>query len=121
MAGGTYELILISKLTARLTPAHLEILNESPQHGLPVEAEKHFRVVAVSAAFEGLSRVERHRLVHDTVAEELRTHIHALSVQAFTLAEWTAREGKTLSSPECLGGGKRHGMTGGKPGGNPGE
>src|SRR4051812_5967513 len=110
MSGGKYELILQAKLTAGLGPSHLELLNESPNHGLPVEAEKHFRVVVVSEKFGGLSRVERHRLVQNTLAEELRTHIHALSVQAFTPEEWSAKNGQTFDSPECLGGGKRHGM-----------
>lgn len=98
---------LHAKLTEKLAPTHLELLNESPNHGLSADAEKHFRVVAVSAAFAGLSRIDRHRLVQDTVAEELRTHIHALSVQAFTPDEW---KGEAFASPECLGGGKRHGM-----------
>ena len=102
-----YETRLRTKLDLRLSPVHLEILNESPGHGLPASAEKHFRVLAVSAAFAGLSRVDRHRLVHDTVAEELREHVHALAVQAFTPEEWAARGGETFSSPACLGGGKR--------------
>jgi BolA protein len=107
---GKIEALLKSKLENKLGPTHLEILNESPQHGLPKEAEKHFRVIAVSLEFTDRSRVERHRLVHDIVAEELRTHVHALSVQAFTPEEWSAKQGRTFESPECLGGGKRHGM-----------
>ena len=101
------EAVLRGKLEVRLVPAYLELVNESPNHGLPASAEKHFRVVAVSLAFTGLSRIDRHRLVQDTVAEELRTHVHALSVQAFTPEEWTARGGETFASPECLHGGKK--------------
>ncbi len=105
-----YETILREKLTTGLAPAHLELLNESPAHGLPASAEKHFRVVAVSEKFSGLSRVERHRLVHGLLADELRTHVHALAVQAFTVPEWAARGGTTFNSPACLGGGKREGV-----------
>lgn len=101
------ESVLHKKLSAALAPTHLELLNESPNHGLPASAEKHFRVVVVSARFSGLSRVERHRLVHDTLTEELRNHVHALSVQAFTEDEWSKRGGSTFTSPACLGGGKR--------------
>lgn len=104
-----YENILREKLTAEFQPSWLELLNESPGHGLPASAEKHFRVVVVSERFEGLSRVDRHRLVHASVAEELRTHVHALSVQAYTPAEWMKREGQTHASPACLGGSRRHG------------
>lgn len=101
---------LREKLEHQLRPVHLELLNESPNHGLPLAAEKHFRIVAVAEIFSRLSRVERHRLVHDAVAEELSTHVHALSVQAFTPEEWAKKNGETFSSPECLGGGKREGI-----------
>jgi len=101
-----YQSRLEGKLTQAFTPEHLEILNESPGHGLPLSAEKHFRVVVVSVRFEGVSRVDRHRLVHDVLAEELREHVHALSVHAFTPQEWRERQGKTTASPACLGGGK---------------
>jgi BolA family transcriptional regulator, general stress-responsive regulator len=107
---GKIETILRQKLEARLKPLGLELANESPMHGLPLEAEKHFRVIAVSAAFAGLARIERHRLVNEIVAEELRTHVHAFTLQAFTPEEWTAKNGQTFSSPECLGGGKREGL-----------
>ena len=104
-----YETLLRDKLTVGLECEHLELVNESPNHGLPASAEKHFRVVAVSAKFTGASRIERHRLVHGLVAAELRDHVHALSVQAFTPEEWAKREGATHDSPECLHGGKPEG------------
>jgi BolA protein len=104
------EPLLREKLTARLTPVHLGLVNESPNHGLPASAEKHFRVIVVGEVFAGLSRIDRHRLVHDTVAEELRTHVHALSVQAYTPEEWSQKGGETFASPACLGGGKREGV-----------
>jgi stress-induced morphogen len=99
---------LREKLAKGLKPIHFELVNESPMHGLPIEAEKHFKLVAVSEVFVGLSRIERHRLVHDLVAEELKTHVHAFSVQAFAPSEW---KGATFDSPECLGGGKREGLS----------
>jgi stress-induced morphogen len=103
----TIETQLRGKLEHAFAPIHLELRNESPDHGLPREAEKHFRAVIVSTRFAGLERVERHRLVHTAVAEELRTHVHAFAVQALTPEEWAAKGGETLSSPPCLGGGKR--------------
>lgn len=102
-----YESKIRSKIEAKLLPSHLQILNESPSHGLPASAEKHFRVVVVSPVFVGQMRIDRHRLVHDIVADELREHIHALSVQAFTPEEWAKRGGIVAESPACLGGGKR--------------
>lgn len=103
---GPYEIRLTKKLTEAFSPQLLQIDNESPMHGLPKSAEKHFRVVLVSEGFAGKTRVARHRLVHDILAQELSEHVHALSVQAFTPVEWQEREGKTASSPQCLGGSK---------------
>jgi BolA protein len=105
-----YEQRLRTKIEAALKPAHLELVNESPNHGLPASAEKHFRAIVVADEFLGLSRIDRHRRVQDVVAEELREHVHAFSVQAFTPEEWSAKGGETFASPECLGGGKREGV-----------
>ncbi|HMN68990.1 MAG TPA: BolA/IbaG family iron-sulfur metabolism protein [Bdellovibrionales bacterium] len=113
MTGGTAMTMrqtVYDKLIHAFTPLHLELANESPMHGLPESAEKHFRIVMVSSKFEGRSRLERHRLVNDALAEELKTHIHALSIQGFTPEEWEKREPKTFASPACLGGGKREGI-----------
>ncbi len=104
---GSLEPTLREKLESGLAPLlRLELVNESPQHGLPASAEKHFRVVAVSTVFTGLPRLERHRKVHELLAVELRTQVHALSVQAFTPQEWEEKARVTFASPACLGGGK---------------
>ncbi len=104
---GPLEKIIREKLGNILAPGVLETTNESPMHGLPLEAEKHFKVVVVSEMFREQSRIERHRLVNGILAEELAGAVHALSLQTFTPEEWRARDGKTHDSPECLGGGKR--------------
>ena len=72
------------KLTGRFAPTRLMILDESHRHaghaGARPEGETHFAVTIVAPAFAGLSRVARQRLVYDTLAEELATRIHALSL-----------------------------------------
>jgi BolA protein len=102
---------IVDKLMLEFSPLHVECVNESPQHGLPESAEKHFRVVLVSSKMEGVSRIDRHRLVNTLLAEELREQIHALSVQAFTPTEWEKKQGATFVSPACLGGGKKEGIS----------
>ncbi len=42
--------------------------------------ETHFAVTVVSANFAGQSRVARQRLVYQTLADELATRVHALSL-----------------------------------------
>lgn len=76
-----------SKLTEALAPTRLEIVDESHRHvghaGHRPEGETHFRVHIVSAAFKGKGRLERHRLVHAALAEELAERVHALAVEAW--------------------------------------
>lgn len=89
-----------------LAPAHLEILNESHMHSVPPNSETHFKVVVVSDSFDGQNRVARHQSVNRILADELAGPVHALSIQAFTPAEWRERGGYVPESPQCLGGGK---------------
>ncbi len=106
----TYRSKIFAKLEREFTPLHLELTNESPMHGLPESAEKHFRIVLVSSKFEGLSRIDRQRRVNELLAEELKAQVHALSMQIFTPEEWEKKQGATFASPACLGGGKREGI-----------
>ena len=41
----------------------------------------HFRATVVSPAFEGLSRIQQHRLVYDVFGDEIGGPIHALSLK----------------------------------------
>src|SRR5436305_11516052 len=79
------------KLTEALAPAELEVIDESARHaghaGARPEGETHFRVRIVSPAFAGMNRVARQRRVHDVLADELRTRVHALSIDAKTPEE----------------------------------
>jgi BolA family transcriptional regulator, general stress-responsive regulator len=73
-----------AKLTDRFSPTRLVIIDESDRHaghaGARPEGETHFAVTIVAPAFAGLSRVARQRLVYETLADELATRVHALSL-----------------------------------------
>jgi len=77
-----------AKLTERFNPVRLDIADESYRHagheGARPEGETHFSVTVVSTAFAGQSRVARQRLVYQTLAEELATRVHALSLTTLT-------------------------------------
>lgn len=92
-----------SKLQTRFAPAHLEVLDESHRHNVPRGAESHFRVTIVSGSFIDTPLLERHRSVNRALETELAGTIHALSIHAYTVEEWHAREGSP-ESPPCLGG-----------------
>jgi BolA protein len=80
-----------NKLRTEFAPVRLAIEDESSRHhghsGYREGGESHFRVEIVSAAFEGKSRVERHRLVNDTLREAFQRGLHALAITAKTPAE----------------------------------
>ena len=86
-----------TKLAENLTPEHLEVVNESHMH---------FKVIVVSPQFDGLNRVRRHQAVNAVLADELAGPVHALSMETYTSPEWQARGGRTLASPQCMGGSK---------------
>jgi BolA protein len=79
------------KLTARFAPTRLVILDESHRHaghaGARPEGETHFAVTIVASAFAGLNRVARQRLVYETLADELATRVHALSLKTLATDE----------------------------------
>ena len=79
------------KLEAALGPLTLEIDDDSAKHaghaGARDGGESHFSVRIVSAAFAGKSRVERQRLVHGILAEELAGPVHALALALKAPAE----------------------------------
>lgn len=47
----------------------------------------HWEARIVSAAFEGKTPIERHRLVFDALAEEMKGPIHALTLKTLTPAQ----------------------------------
>ncbi len=79
------------KLIIGLSPSRLDVVNESELHAghrsSPGTGESHFRILVVSDAFTGKSRVERHRMVNDLLSEELAGRIHALALKAYAPGE----------------------------------
>lgn len=96
-----------SKVRTELEPSHLEVINESSMHNVPAGSQSHFRLRVVTEAFQGVSRVKRHRQIHDLLGEELRGGLHALALELMTPAEWQLKGGIGAQSPDCMGGQKR--------------
>jgi BolA protein len=92
------------RLRADFAPEHLEVINESSMHNVAPGAETHFRVVVVSAAFEGKPRVAQHRLIYEALSDVRAAGVHALGIQTLTPAEHQAATAARVESPPCLGG-----------------
>jgi BolA protein len=82
---------LKEKLMVAFEPTRLDVINESELHAghrsSPGTGESHFRVLIVSSAFAGKSRVERHRMVTDLLNAELAGGLHALALSTFAPGE----------------------------------
>lgn len=80
-----------AKLTEAFRPLRLEVMNESHLHaghrGSPGTGESHFRVRIVASAFAGKTRLERHRLVNEALAAELKGKVHALALEIHAPSE----------------------------------
>lgn len=79
-----------SRLTIALAPLRLDIADESAAHAGHAGARSgggHYRVYLVSDRFDGLSRVERHRLVYDALHDLMQRDVHALALSLVTPAE----------------------------------
>lgn len=76
------------KLKAAFSPDHLKIIDESENHrghgGWREHGETHFRIIIKARAFAGKSRIERHRMINDLLADEMNNPIHALTIQVTT-------------------------------------
>lgn len=72
-----------------LQPEGLDVRDDSHLHAGHAGARegRHFHVRLVSARFEGLSRVARHRLVYDALHVLIPRGIHALAIDARTPGE----------------------------------
>jgi len=83
--------IIRAKLARGLEPERLDVVDDSHKHaghaGAREGGESHFTVTVVSAAFQGLGRVERQRRINSLLAEELAGPVHALSVKALAPGE----------------------------------
>ncbi len=73
-----------TKLTEALSPVFLEVLDDSRHHAGHhghSGVESHFRVRIVAECFRGTARMERHRIVHKVLADELAGPVHALVIE----------------------------------------
>jgi BolA protein len=89
--------LIEERLRERLDAVHVEIVDDSARHADHLGAQGgggHFKVLVVSQAFEGLTRVAAQRLVYDALGDLMSSDIHAVQMSTMTPKAWGAlREG----------------------------
>ncbi|ABC62619.1 BolA family protein [Erythrobacter litoralis] len=75
-----------NRLTEAFAPTRLEVINDSAKHhghaGDDGSGESHFTVAMESAAFEGVSRLQRQRRVIAALGDIVGERVHAVAIKA---------------------------------------
>lgn len=73
-------------LTAAFAPTRLDIINDSATHrghtGDDGSGESHFTIEIESAAFAGISRLQRQRMVNGALGDIPGQRVHAIAIKA---------------------------------------
>ncbi|SDU40106.1 BolA family transcriptional regulator [Stappia sp. ES.058] len=91
------------RLTEAFAPDLLDVVDESEKHrghgGWREGGETHFRVRIVSATFDDMNRVARHRAVNACLKDALAQGVHALAIEARAPGEPDPRGGGRATAP----------------------
>ena len=86
MNKGPNQIEMEKLLTDAFAPVHLAVINDSASHsghsGDDGSGESHFTVEIVSAAFAGVNRVMRQRMVNSALGDIPGQRVHALAIKA---------------------------------------
>ena len=77
-------------LVDAFTPQDMLVKDQSHLHAGHAgarEGKGHFDVTIVSEKFDGVNRIDRHRLIYDALGAFMESDIHALRINAFSPAE----------------------------------
>ncbi|AUH50541.1 BolA family transcriptional regulator [Chromobacterium sp. ATCC 53434] len=81
---------LLEAALRQLAPEHLDIQDDSALHAGHAGAKGgggHYTLTIVSSRFAGMGRVQRHRLIYQTLGELMAGRVHALAIRALTPEE----------------------------------
>jgi BolA protein len=84
------QALIRKELEKSFQPTELLIKDQSQLHAGHEGAKDgkgHFDVTIVSQAFDGVNRLQRHRMVYDALSKLIETDIHALRIKAYAPSE----------------------------------
>ena len=94
---------MIDKIEERLLKniqcIHLEVIDESPNHGGYDGSISHVKIIIVSDDFKENRLLDRHKIVYKALGS-LVSEIHAISIVAKTKQEWF-ESSEFQQSPPC--------------------
>ena len=73
-------------------PEFFSVLDVSEQHrghqNFKEDVESHFEIIIVSEKFKNLNRIERHRMVNQSLKEEFLSDLHSVVLKTYTSEEY---------------------------------
>ena len=73
-------------------PEFYSVLDVSEQHrghqNFKEDVESHFEIIIVSEKFKNLNRIERHRMVNQSLREEFLSDLHSVIIKTYTIEEY---------------------------------
>ena len=86
------ETIITEKINKNLSPDFFKIINFSDKHKSHYLEDNndtsHIKLIIVSKSFDNLSKVDRERLVHKILSEEISNDIHSIRLKLYTVEEY---------------------------------
>tara|TARA_B100000579_G_C22672176_1_gene776177 strand:- start:263 stop:544 length:282 start_codon:yes stop_codon:yes gene_type:complete len=86
------EKIITEKINKKFTPEFFKIINFSDKHKNHYLEDNndtsHIKLIVVSKNFEGLSKINRERIVHKLLSKEISNNIHSIRLKLYTLEEY---------------------------------
>ena len=76
----------------KFEPYFFSVLDVSEQHrghqNFKEDVESHFEIIIVSEKFKNLNRIERHRMVNQSLKEEFLSDLHSIIIKTYTIEEY---------------------------------
>ena len=73
-------------------PYFFSVSDVSEQHrghkNFKENVESHFEIIIVSEKFKNLKRIDRHRMVNNSLKEEFLLDLHSVIIKAYTIDEY---------------------------------
>jgi len=83
---------ITEKINKKLLPDFFQIINFSDKHKNHYLEDNndtsHIKLIIVSKSFDNLSKVDRERLVHKILSEEISNDIHSIRLKLYTVEEY---------------------------------
>ena len=91
-----------------IAPNEVQALIEGEIQGAQVAVQDltgtqdHYKVVVVSDEFDGKTLIERHQMINKALSEPLKGPLHALTIEAYTDAQWSEKRAQQAQVPQGI-------------------